>query len=60
TLGGARALGLDDVGVLRPGARADLAVFAVPTDGDPFSALVDHGAGECVATVLEGRLAHRR
>ncbi len=60
TLGGARALGLDDVGVLRPGARADLAVFAVPTDGDPFSALVDHGAGECVATVLEGRLVHRR
>ena len=28
--------------------------------GDPWSALVDHGAGACVATVLAGRLVHRR
>lgn len=60
TVGGARALGLDDVGTLRPGARADLAVFAVPTDADPWAALLDHGPGECVATVLDGRLVHRR
>lgn len=31
TAGGARALRRDDVGVLRPGARADLAVLAVPS-----------------------------
>lgn len=60
TLGGAAALGLDDVGTLRPGARADLAVFAVPTDADPWRALLEHGPGECVATVLDGRLVHRR
>jgi cytosine/adenosine deaminase-related metal-dependent hydrolase len=60
TSGGAHALGLDGrVGVLVPGVRADLAVFDVPTDGDPYAALVQHGAGRCVATVLAGRLVHR-
>ncbi|HEV2892025.1 MAG TPA: amidohydrolase family protein [Frankiaceae bacterium] len=59
TTGGAYALGRDDAGRLRPGARADLAVFDVP-DGDPYEALVEHGAGRCVATVLGGRLVHRR
>lgn len=101
TLGGARAMGLGPaagdaaLGILRPGVRADLAVFDVPgapadpaassvtsppvasdvrpprsaatsdasrgRDGDssPYSALIDHGAGRCVATVLAGRLVHR-
>ncbi len=58
TLGGARALG-QDLGTLRPGGRADLAVFDVPT-GDPYADLVQHGAGRCVATVIGGRLVHRR
>jgi imidazolonepropionase len=31
TLGGARALRRDDIGHLRPGARADLAVLDAPT-----------------------------
>ncbi|HAM24748.1 MAG TPA: amidohydrolase [Actinobacteria bacterium] len=71
TLGGAHCLGLDGrtgsagratdrIGVLTPQAVGDLAVFDVPIDGDPFAALIDHGAGECVATVLAGTLVHRR
>lgn len=61
TLGGARAMGLTDCGVLRPGGRADLAVFDVdvPAGGHPYHALVTGGAGRCVATVLAGRLAAR-
>jgi cytosine/adenosine deaminase-related metal-dependent hydrolase len=60
TAGGAAAMGLDDVGVLRPGARADLAGFDVPTDGDPYAALLDSGAGGCVATVVAGRVVAGR
>ncbi|MGH3326229.1 MAG: amidohydrolase family protein, partial [Streptomycetales bacterium] len=60
TAGGARAMGLEDIGVLRPGSRADLAAFDVPTEGDPYTALVTRGAGRCHATVLAGTLAHAR
>lgn len=60
TAGGARSLGRDDVGVLEPGARADLAAFAVPIDGEPYAALVAHGAGRCVGTVLGGEVVHER
>ncbi|MFR9756610.1 imidazolonepropionase-like domain-containing protein [Streptomyces sp. TR06-5] len=42
-------------GTLAPGARADLAAFAVP---DP-AALEETGAACCVATVVVGRLAYR-
>ena len=59
TLGGAQALG-QDVGTLHEGSRADLAVFDVPVSGDPYEALLEHGPGSCVATVLGGRLVHRR
>jgi cytosine/adenosine deaminase-related metal-dependent hydrolase len=59
TLGGAGAMGLADAGRLAVGARADFAVFDVPTDGDPYRALLDQGAGSCTATVLGGRLVHR-
>ena len=53
-------MGLTGSGTLAPGVRADLAVFDVPTGGDPYAALVDHGAGRCTATVVAGRLVHRR
>lgn len=58
TTGGAQALGMD-LGTLREGGRADLAVFDVPVD-DPYVQLLEHGGGRCVATVLGGRLVHRR
>ncbi|MGR6999866.1 amidohydrolase family protein [Yinghuangia aomiensis] len=60
TVGGATALGLPDAGTLRPDTRADFAVFDVPTDGDPHTALITHGAGRCIGTVLAGRMVHRR
>ncbi|RJQ80455.1 amidohydrolase [Pseudonocardiaceae bacterium YIM PH 21723] len=59
TLGGAQAMGLTEIGALAPGLRADLAVFAVPVDRDPYSSLIDH-PGSCVGTILGGRLLHRR
>jgi len=59
TVGGAQALG-QDLGTIREGARADLAAFDVPVEGDPYANLIEHGAGRCVATVLGGRLVHRR
>ncbi|NUU25987.1 MAG: amidohydrolase family protein [Streptomycetaceae bacterium] len=59
TIGGATALGLADAGRIREGGPADLAVFDVPTDGDPYTALVTAGGGRCVGTVLDGRLVHR-
>jgi cytosine/adenosine deaminase-related metal-dependent hydrolase len=59
TLGGAQAVG-QDLGRLRAGGRADLAVFDVPTDGDCYADLLEHGPGRCLATVLSGRLVHRR
>ena len=58
TLGGARAMGLAEVGILRAGARADLAVFDLDPAGDPYAELVRHGAGRCVTTVLAGRTVH--
>ena len=58
TVDGAAALGVA-AGVLAPGARADLAVFDVPVE-QPYASLVEHGAGRCTATVVAGRLVHRR
>ncbi|MGW4568447.1 imidazolonepropionase-like domain-containing protein [Streptomyces sp. NPDC004561] len=43
-------------GPLAVGGRADLAVFDVPDE----TALTERGAATCVATVLAGRLVHRR
>jgi cytosine/adenosine deaminase-related metal-dependent hydrolase len=66
TLGGAAAMGLTDVGRLEAGARADLAVFALPqlpaAAADVYSALLDAAADKahrCVATILAGTIVHR-
>lgn len=59
TLGGASALGRADIGRLDVGARADLTVIAVDTDGDPYAAVVAAGAGRCVATIVAGEVRHQ-
>lgn len=60
TTGGAAAVGLPGAGTLAVGGRADLVVLDVPTEDDPYAALVTSGGGRCTATVLAGRLVHRR
>lgn len=61
TVGGAVAMGLEGAaGVLAPGVRANFAVFDVPVTASPYDALVAHGGGRCVLTVVGGRLVHRR
>src|SRR6266705_3872880 len=60
TLGGARALGREDLGRLAPGAKADIVVIDLETrDGlrfgpirDPIKALVECGIGDDVVTVV--------
>ena len=57
TLGGARALGRDDLGRLAPGARADLLVFDLQkmhfgAVHDPIKALVDGGDASDIRTVV--------
>lgn len=55
TVGGARALGLTDGGYLRPGARADLALFDVDVSVEGVEgSLVHEGAGSCRAVVVAG------
>ncbi|THV40812.1 amidohydrolase family protein [Glycomyces buryatensis] len=56
TEGGAKALGRSDIGAIKVGARADLALFDVATEGDPYAALVKSAAGKCKATVVKGKL----
>jgi cytosine/adenosine deaminase-related metal-dependent hydrolase len=61
TLGGARALGRDDLGRLAPGAQADIVVFDLqgPHLGpffDPFKNLILAGRGtDCRASYIGGR-----
>lgn len=65
TLGGAKALGRDDIGRLAPGCRADFAIFdlASPRTGpaiDPIRTLIVAGTGAIVkATFVDGRLSMR-
>jgi 5-methylthioadenosine/S-adenosylhomocysteine deaminase len=57
TIGGARALGRDDLGRLAAGAKADLVIINLRTTRygpirDPVSALVEYGSGADVETVI--------
>jgi 5-methylthioadenosine/S-adenosylhomocysteine deaminase len=71
TLGGARALGRDDLGRLATGAKADIVVVDMTGGGtlrwgpvrDPIKSLVECGIGDDVETVIvDGvvRMEHRR
>jgi cytosine/adenosine deaminase-related metal-dependent hydrolase len=61
TLGGARALGRDDLGRLAPGARADLLIVNLQSVQygavrDPIKSLVECGsAGDVETVVIDGR-----
>jgi len=61
TLGGARALGRDDLGRLAVGARADITVFRLGSfhQGpffDPLKNLLTAGRGDdCIASFIDGR-----
>jgi cytosine/adenosine deaminase-related metal-dependent hydrolase len=65
TLGGAKALGRDDLGRLAPGAKADISVFNLrglhlgPLF-DPLKNLVLAGRGDdCIAAYIDGRCVMR-
>lgn len=66
TLGGASALGRDDIGALAPGKAADLAAFDVRdvafsgAQWDPVAALVLCGPGRADLVVVNGRVAVER
>lgn len=65
TLHGAQALGRDDIGVLRAGGKADLAVFdlsdpAMAPTIDPVQTLILGTSGRVTrATIVDGRLSMR-
>lgn len=63
TIGGARALGREDLGHLSPGARADIAVFdlddaIMAPSIDPITTLVTGGSGKVThAVFVDGRVS---
>jgi len=57
TIGGATALGRDDLGRLAPGAKADVIIINLRTTRygparDPINALVEYGSGADIETVI--------
>jgi cytosine/adenosine deaminase-related metal-dependent hydrolase len=65
TLGGAKVLGRDDVGVLAPGMSADFVAFDMSAVGyagagaDPVAALVFCTPGQVATSVINGRIVVR-
>jgi len=63
TLNGAKALGFGNrLGILKSGYVADLTVLEIPQDMEIFKApeQILEGAGECIGTVVGGRIAWRK
>jgi cytosine/adenosine deaminase-related metal-dependent hydrolase len=68
TLGGARALGRDDLGRLAPGARADIIIIDLGGRGtlrygpvrDPIKSVVECGIGDDVDTVIVDGIVRMR
>ena len=63
TLNGAAALGFGGVlGRLRRGYWADLAILQLPENFGPrqFTAQLLEGAGDCIATIVQGEIAWRK
>lgn len=58
TVGGAAAMGLEDVGRLEEGARADLAVFALPAGGSAGAGGGGVGAGGVEADSVEADVVY--
>jgi 5-methylthioadenosine/S-adenosylhomocysteine deaminase len=62
TLGGARALGRDDLGKIAPGAKADLFIADIQKIDygaifDPIKAFIEYGSGRDIETVIiDGRV----
>ena len=57
TLGGARAIGRDDLGRLCPGAKADMLIInlcksEIGAVFDPIKALIEYGSGRDIETVI--------
>lgn len=59
TAGGAAALGLGDVGAIRPGAWADLAALACSGAGDPDALVLASSPADVYAAWVGGRLVFR-
>lgn len=63
TLNGAKALGFGDrLGTLKCGNLADMTVLEVPSDTEIKKApdQILEGAGECMSTIVEGRIAWQK
>jgi cytosine/adenosine deaminase-related metal-dependent hydrolase len=65
TLGGARVLGRDDIGALKPGMAADFVVYDLNQIGyagawhDPVAALIFCTSGNVAYSVINGRVVVR-
>ena len=65
TIGGARAIGRDDIGHLAPGMSADITAFRLDTiemsgsEWDPVAALVFCGPAKAAFTMVNGRMIVR-